>query len=146
MKKQILAAAIFVSSSAFACPDLAGTWSCKDTENSTSTMTVSQEAIPNGTLYRITDDDGKTEEIHADGVARAVSMGDYSGTMTATCTSATRIEAHVDFENASYGLTGMADVAVELTTAQTLTTMSDVTYSLNGGAPQKKSMAASCSR
>lgn len=146
MKKHLLLTALLVSTSAFACPDLTGTWQCKDTDNTESTITVSQEAIQNGTLYHITDSNGKAEDIHADGVARPVETAEYKGTMTATCTSATRIDAHVDFENASYGLTGKADAVVELTAPTTLTTSTTVSYSLNGGAPQVKSMAASCTR
>ncbi len=146
MKTQLLMAALFVSSSAFACPDLTGAWTCKDADNNASTMTVTQDAIPNGTLYRITDSDGKTEEIHADGVARAVEHQDYSGTMTATCTSATRVDAHVDFANAAYGLTGMADAVVELTAANALSTTTNISYSMSGGATQTKSMAAVCTR
>ncbi len=147
MKKHLLSAALLVSTSAFACPDLTGTWSCKDTDNTESTITVTQEAIENGTLYHITDSaSGKSEDIHADGVARPVETQDYKGTMTATCTSATRIDARVEFENASYGLVGTADAVVELAGPQTLTTSTTVSYSLNKGAPQTKSMAATCTR
>lgn len=146
MKKHLLLAALLVSTSAFACPELTGTWACKDMDNNESTITVTQEAIQNGALYHIKDAEGKTEDVYADGVSRPVEMQEYKGTMVAKCTSQNRIEAKVDFENPSYALVGTADVSIELTGPQTLVTKTNVSYSMNGGAPNTQITGATCTR
>ena len=147
MKKHLLLAALFVSTSAFACPDLSGTWSCKDSDNAQSKITVTQEAIPDGTVYHITDDaSGKTEDLYADGKPHDVQAEHYTGTMTAVCHNDMSIDAHVDFANPEYNLMGTADVSVIKVDDNNFTTATTVKYSINKGAETTKLMSASCTK
>ena len=145
MKKHLLALALFVSSTAFACPDLTGDWTCKGDDGKETKVSITQEAITNGMLYHLTAD-GQTEDVHADGTARAFTKGDFTGTMTTTCMSSIQLASHVDFANASMGLTGKADISVELTTPNTMSTTTNATYSIGGGADQVQNSTEICTK
>lgn len=56
--KLIVIAGMLFGSVAMACPDLSGTFICKDEQNSPAEFTVSQTVVNGSTLYTITDAEG----------------------------------------------------------------------------------------
>ena len=149
MKKQMLAVAMFLSSTTvFACPDLSGTWSCKDTDGKESNITVTQEAATGGVLYHIKDNgSGKTEDVLADGNSHSFVKGDYTGTMTAMCdASGTKVTSHVDFANTGIALTGGADIIVDLQNANTMVTTTDAKFTVGGGSQQTMHSVETCTK
>lgn len=146
-KSMLLAALLCVSTSAFACPELTGKWSCKDSEGKTSVTTVTQEAIPNGVMYRTTDEQGNTQELPVDGVTRTAEDADFTSTMTATCKSSSRIEAKVGMVGKSYDFLVDANIVMELTDPSTLvTTVTGTSSNKAGGDKQPINQSSTCTK
>ena len=85
--KKIIFVLVFASSSVFACPDLAGTYSCTGSEDPYQ-MEIVQSIDDDITTYIITAE-GEEKAYIADGVGRAETVTEdgytLSGTLTTTC-------------------------------------------------------------
>ena len=86
MKKALLVAIAAFSTYAFACPNLTGNYQCQD-EQETWGIQVTQSVRGGVTTYSVTDDDGVTTSVIADGVSRPMPADpDFrEGMMAATC-------------------------------------------------------------
>ncbi len=91
--RSLVIAALFVSTSAFACPELTGSYaSCRSTTGSMGGMTdvVVTQAVQNGvTVYTIISTDNETQErsqekIVADGVVRTETVTENGVELTVT--------------------------------------------------------------
>ncbi len=143
-KSMLLAALLCVSTSAFACPDLAGTWTCTDHEGKTSTTAVTQEAIPNGMKYTTTEN-GESQDLFVDGVSRTAEDADMTTTMMATCTSSSRIDGKIGIVGKSYDFMVDANMVMQLTDPSTLAvTVTGFSSSKSGANKQAINQSSKC--
>lgn len=146
-KSMLLAAALLVSGSAFACPELTGDWTCTDKQGSVSKVKMTQEAIENGVMYYSTDEKGETNSFPADGKTYNDDGADYSTTFTAACTSSARVDAKMGVVAKSYDMMIDANIVIELTDPNTMvTTVTGFSADKKGGNKQAIDEATTCKK
>jgi microcystin-dependent protein len=95
--KSIVLAVLFLGSTAFACPNLSGSYTCTDEEGSSS-VEIRQSVIAGATVYEISSE-GETDVFVADGKTRtAVEKQDdfvLTTSQTVSC-SATNVQIVID--------------------------------------------------
>ncbi|MCM2278755.1 MAG: hypothetical protein NDJ89_11830 [Oligoflexia bacterium] len=134
---------LFFAGTAAACPDLSGKWNCRNSDESLSALEVVQESIPNGILYRVTDQTGATVEYPADGVLHAYVKGDYSSTILVTCFEDRTIESVQEFKNDKIGLFGTIEQRIHLRAFGQLASATHSRIAL-GGKVKEKSIESIC--
>jgi hypothetical protein len=137
------AAVLVFSTSALACPDLAGTYSCPNEDGAAEDMTVAQAVVDGVTVFTVTDAEG-SYEMMADGVTR-VQKGQTDTGNNATITESNTCNGSANLTTvASYNETDPTGksvasfnlVQVVSRDAATGGLALNVRYSENGGAEQ----------
>lgn len=145
IKSTLLAAVFCLSASAFACPDLTGTWTCTDFEGKTSQSVVTQEVIENGVLYKIANEKGEVQEFPANGVAYTSEDADFSSTMVSTCVSSALIKTNYKMVGKSYDFMADVDMTFELADPSTLNVKAvGFTSNKSGGDKQAINQSSKC--
>lgn len=143
MKKFAVALILLGASASFACPNLAGTYSCPDENGALVTTTMAQSEANGVTTYTLTDDTGMSEFV-ADGLTRTQAGKVQNGNdavinVTNSCSAdstALNLDA-IYVEKDAAGATVMdmmVKQAVSLDSAGNL--MISGTYTENGGTAQ----------
>lgn len=133
-----------VASSAMACPDMTGSWTCTS-EQGTSNMIIAQEAMPGGAMYEITDDSG-TYQLPADGVTRNYDQDGVNGSFVAACQGNTSV---VGQETANYvndGITMKVDFIYTLVNSNNLKGTINLVQEQIGGETQTGTMNFNCDK
>lgn len=143
MKSFIVMAALFVSAQAYACPQLAGVWTCVDSTGKDSTVTVSQQNIPDGVLYTETDTDGTTVNFPADGKTRSGSSNGMTATLVASCQGNT-VTATESFSEPSQSVKGTMNMSITLTAPGKLTSKGQFHIEQTGKPAQDGSSVSAC--
>jgi hypothetical protein len=94
MKKLSVLFAFCLATSVYACPDLAGKYTCKGKGGSSQVM-VSQTMEKGVTVYTVVKDNGKAESYTADGESRPVKVQVNDQTLDATITTTCQEDASV---------------------------------------------------
>lgn len=144
MKLKALAALIALSSTtAFACPDLAGTFMCPGENGEMVATTVSQVVTNGVTVYTVTDVEGSYELI-ADGVTRTQSGQTQTGNnatidSTNTCNADASLTSVANYNEVDAAGKSVASFKMvqEAARAANGGLALNVTYSENGGPEQK---------
>lgn len=97
MKSLITLFAIFYLPSVYAaCPNLEGHWNCATKGEEASSIDVTQEEMPGGTLYKVVNQDGELFEYPADGVLHSVEDDSTFGFDLAYCSNKGDIHSERD--------------------------------------------------
>jgi hypothetical protein len=143
-KSLVVFFSLLVGSYALACPNLAGHWNCTVSNGTESSVTISQQAIPGGVLYRLLDEKGKTQEIPADGATHPLKDGDYTGALVASCGGDSKLDAVEKFENLKQGMNGGIEVHVDLLEPRKLMSSNHLTIQYPGQPKQDVTQKANC--
>jgi hypothetical protein len=135
---------LLVSTYALACPNLVGHWNCTTSDGTDSSVTISDQAIPGGILYRLLDERGKIQEIPADGATHPLKDGDNTGALVATCGGDSKLDAVEKFENLKQGMNGGLEVHVDLLEPRKLISSNHLTIQYRGQPKQDITQKAIC--
>ena len=147
MNKSILLSVILLAStSVFACPELTGSWSCKDADGNVDTVSYTQEAIQNGVLYHITNSNNETYDLYVDGVSRTTEDEEVTQTITSKCAAANRVEMHMDTLGKQTGMFIHTEIALELTGTGALAATAQNIFEAADGNKKSSSSSMSCTK
>jgi hypothetical protein len=138
---------LIISNVAAACPNMAGTWVCHSSaEEKATTTVVTQENIPNGVLYHLAGDDGRTYHWQADGLVHPVTGEYLSGTMQLTCQGDQSLTLREDLADSKGSLNATVDARYSLEGENSLVWNSTAVFQYSGEPTNTQSVTGRCSR
>jgi hypothetical protein len=132
------------SVSALSCPDLKGQWNCQSSDGNSAEITIQQQDIPGGVLYKITNGESGDETIyHADGVPRPAEGEGMTGTETATC-KADALLVKQQISNESMKFESSMDSEFKLISPTEMNGVTTRIYTFDGKPIQNATYETSC--
>ncbi len=133
------------SISAWACPALQGTWSCKYSDGTTDVPVIQQQAMPDGgILYTLKEASG-TETWPADGVSHEINQNGLTGSYTVSCVGNSAVQGVETLTQTQTGSSLLLNFSYTLQNATTLVGSSNMTLN-QGGQTQSRTVSINCVR
>ncbi len=134
--KTLLAVSILFFSASLAnaaCPMLAGDWSCQRADDgSVSSLNVTQEDIPGGVLYKVTNQEGEVYDYPADGVLHRFEDEDGVTTVLVTCTAPDQIHSIREGQSRDGFFSGKLEETIKASGANSLYGKANTKIALGG--------------